>query len=177
MKLEGLSGYHLVEARRTERIPPQRTEGPSMSSSSSKKIPNYLKPTLSQSSRLRSPEKNKIIPKLFTKQSIPDQPFFTASLETSPEEEYHHHQSSSHPVSSSSESSLQASPFLQKAFQNSPDQVKPKHSKPKMGHTKVRSFKGLKDGKEDPQEFLEDLEWSYLLRSQGYLVSLGASLA
>lgn len=30
-----------------------------------------------------------------------------------------------------------------------------------MGITKIRPFKGLKDGKEDPQEFLEDLEWSY----------------
>ena len=30
-----------------------------------------------------------------------------------------------------------------------------------MGQTKIRVFKGLRDGKEDPNEFIEDLEWAY----------------
>jgi len=30
-----------------------------------------------------------------------------------------------------------------------------------MGGTKIRSFKGLKDGREDPAEYLEDIEWAY----------------
>ncbi|MCJ1470256.1 hypothetical protein MMC07_008901 [Pseudocyphellaria aurata] len=33
--------------------------------------------------------------------------------------------------------------------------------KAKMGHTKIRVFKGLQNGKEDPKEFLEDLDWAY----------------
>ncbi|KAL8825271.1 MAG: hypothetical protein Q9170_007862, partial [Blastenia crenularia] len=36
----------------------------------------------------------------------------------------------------------------------------PKH-KSKMGGTKIRPFKGLRDGKEDPEEYLEDLDWAY----------------
>ena len=31
----------------------------------------------------------------------------------------------------------------------------------RMGHTRIKPFKGLKNGKEDPIEFLEDLEWAY----------------
>lgn len=31
----------------------------------------------------------------------------------------------------------------------------------KMGYTKIKKFRGLKDGKEDPAEFLEDVEWAY----------------
>ena len=30
-----------------------------------------------------------------------------------------------------------------------------------MGLTKIRAFKGLRDGKEDPAEFIEDIEWAY----------------
>ena len=30
-----------------------------------------------------------------------------------------------------------------------------------MGGTKIRPFKGLKDGKENPEEYLEDIEWAY----------------
>ena len=30
-----------------------------------------------------------------------------------------------------------------------------------MGQTKIRSFKGLRDGKEDPMEYIEDIEWAY----------------
>lgn len=30
-----------------------------------------------------------------------------------------------------------------------------------MGQTKIRTFKGLRDGKEDPNEFLEDIDWAY----------------
>ncbi len=30
-----------------------------------------------------------------------------------------------------------------------------------MGGTKIRSFKGLKDGREDLIEYLEDIEWAY----------------
>ena len=30
-----------------------------------------------------------------------------------------------------------------------------------MGQTKIRPFKGLRDGKEDPKEYIEDIEWAY----------------
>ena len=30
-----------------------------------------------------------------------------------------------------------------------------------MGQTKIRGFRGLRDGKEDPNEYLEDIEWAY----------------
>ena len=30
-----------------------------------------------------------------------------------------------------------------------------------MPSTKIRSFRGLRDGKEDPTEYIEDLEWEY----------------
>jgi len=30
-----------------------------------------------------------------------------------------------------------------------------------MGGTKIRPFKGLRDGRENPQEYLEDIEWAY----------------
>lgn len=29
-----------------------------------------------------------------------------------------------------------------------------------MGQTKIRAFKGLRDGKEDPVEYIEDIEWN-----------------
>ena len=29
-----------------------------------------------------------------------------------------------------------------------------------MVHVKIRPFRGLKDGKEDPQEYIEDIEWA-----------------
>ena len=30
-----------------------------------------------------------------------------------------------------------------------------------MGQTKIHPFKGLRDGKEDPKEYIEDIEWAY----------------
>ena len=30
-----------------------------------------------------------------------------------------------------------------------------------MGHTTIRPFQGLKNGKEDPDDFIEDIEWAY----------------
>ena len=30
-----------------------------------------------------------------------------------------------------------------------------------MGQTKIRAFKGLRNGREDPNEYLLDIEWAY----------------
>ena len=35
-----------------------------------------------------------------------------------------------------------------------------KQSKGNMVQVKIRSFRGRRDGKEDPQEYIEDIEWA-----------------
>ena len=49
-----------------------------------------------------------------------------------------------------------------------------------MGHTKIRVFRGTRDGKEDPNEFLEDIEWAYEQEFKGRepaaVPSLGAAV-
>lgn len=49
-------------------------------------------------------------------------------------------------------------PLRPKVPDRSPE---PRKNHIKMGSTKLGLFKGLKDGREDPEEFTEDLEWTY----------------
>jgi len=42
-----------------------------------------------------------------------------------------------------------------------PEQPRKKHRRVTMGVTKIKQFRGVRDGKEDPAEFIEDIEWAY----------------
>ena len=138
-----------------------------------RKIPSYLKST--QASRARSPEKAE-------EQDAGTPDFITDSLQPSPAEST----SSSPPPASDQEptSSKQtqdatpelgsheqsseetAPPIVTKATKTVTQAPLPSHQATKalpiaMGHTKIRVFRGTRDGKEDPNEFLEDIEWAY----------------
>lgn len=125
------------------------------------KIPSFQRST--KASRARSPEK----PAVRSPQPQPgtadttssslDQPFLTSSLENTSSE--------ASPIDTPS---LPEEQGTKQTFTGGTGKlIEANTPKPKpfiekeMGQTKIRAFRGLRDGKEDPNEYLEDIEWAY----------------
>ena len=126
-------------------------------------IPSFQKST--KASRARSPEKPTVRspkpgPANATSPNL-DFPFITSSLEnisteaspidtpTLPEEKEKEQEANQTPTGRAGKlieaNILKPKPIIEN----------------EMGQTKIRAFRGLRDGKEDPNEYLEDIEWAY----------------
>lgn len=107
------------------------------------KVPSYQRSTTA--SRARSPEKYQV-------QRHASPRFYTSSLESSSDE--------TSPIDTPLSANENTLGNLHIPRSNPPESSTEAISRPAMP-TKIRIFRGLRDGKEDPMEFLEDVDWAY----------------
>ena len=147
------------------------------------KPPNFLRST--QASRARSSEKQptSVNTSLTRTRTAPPSQFYTDSLETSPvasntssqevETPAGRREASNSPDSETTDLPPQITTTVTSKPTNPTTATESKPNTPsnpltttpvtviKMGQTKIRAFKGLRNGREDPNEYLEDIEWAY----------------